>query len=342
MYRYIIRPVLFLLDAEQAHHLTLRLFRLLLRIPMAKQCCRRFFADKMPQRKTNLFGIEFPNPVGLAAGFDKNAEYLHELACLGFGHVEIGTVTPLPQPGNKKPRLFRLTKDEAIINRMGFNNDGVEVIAQRLRHRPAGLIVGANIGKNKNTPNEKAVDDYIRCFLTLFDLVDYFTINVSSPNTPGLRALQEKEPLLHLLQRIQQVNAGMGQQKPILLKIAPDLTPQQLDDIIDIVKSTHINGIIATNTTIDHSGLRTSKHVIKQIGTGGLSGRPLKEKSNNVIRYLYEKSAGSIPIIGVGGIMSGADAFEKKKWGASLVQIYTGLIYRGPALIKEVCLDFMK
>ncbi len=285
---------------------------------------------------TNLFGIKFPNKVGLAAGFDKNAKYLHELACLGFGHIEIGTVTPLPQEGNDKPRLFRLLKDKAIINRMGFNNDGMEAIVKRLKNRPKGLIVGGNIGKNKVTPNEEATSDYIKCFNALFDYVDYFTVNVSSPNTPGLRALQDKEPLMGLLNELQKINNAKSNRKPILLKIAPDLTESQLDDILEIVINTKIDGVIATNTTIDRNNLSTAETEVTTIGAGGLSGKPLSKKSTSVISYLNKKSNGSISIIGVGGIMNAIDAKEKLQSGAALVQVYTGFIYEGPALAKNI------
>ena len=285
---------------------------------------------------TNLFGIKFPNKVGLAAGFDKNAKYLHELACLGFGHIEIGTVTPLPQEGNDKPRLFRLLRDKAIINRMGFNNDGMDAIVKRLKNRPKGLIVGGNIGKNKITPNEAATSDYVKCFNALFHEVDYFTVNVSSPNTPGLRALQDKEPLMELLNELQIINNAKPNRKPILLKIAPDLTELQLDDIVEIVTSTKIDGVIATNTTIDRNNLSTAEAEVTTIGAGGLSGKPLTKKSTSVISYLNKKSNGSISIIGVGGIMNAIDAKEKLQSGAALVQVYTGFIYEGPALAKNI------
>jgi dihydroorotate dehydrogenase len=336
LYRYIIRPFLFLFEAEQAHYLTLHIFSILLKIPFAQSICKAICTVSKPGLKITQFGIEFPNRVGLAAGFDKNARYLHELACLGFGHIEIGTVTPLPQNGNAKPRLFRLPHDEALINRMGFNNDGVVAVAKRLKNRPKNLIVGGNIGKNKMTPNEEAVNDYVRCFNELFDYVDYFTINVSSPNTPGLRALQDKAPLTHILNTLQHINARKAKRKPILLKIAPDLTEQQLDDIIEIVRETKIDGVIATNTTIDRSNLSASQRDIEEIGAGGLSGKPLRQRSTNIIRYLVEKSGNAFPVIGVGGIMSSEDAYEKIRAGACLLQIYTGLVYAGPLLPKRI------
>ena len=292
------------------------------------------FSDKNLQRE--LFGLTFPNPIGLAAGFDKNAEIFHQLSAMGFGFIEIGTVTPLPQPGNPRPRLFRLKADQAIINRMGFNNEGVEEVVRRLRKRDKSIIIGGNIGKNKTTPNELAVRDYLQCFEKLFDYVDYFVINVSSPNTPNLRELQEKEPLLKLLNKLKAANAAKANPKPILLKIAPDLSDAQLDDIIDIVQQTEIAGIIATNTTISRENLKTSPEAIEKIGAGGLSGKPLKNRSTKVIRYLHQKSAGEIPIIGVGGIHSAADALEKLDAGASLIQLYTGFVFEGPALIRQI------
>jgi dihydroorotate dehydrogenase len=336
LYKLVLRPIFFLLDAEKAHYFTLNLFSFLLKFPFAKRICMSVFLVENEMLVTNLFGIRFPNKVGLAAGFDKNAKYLHELACLGFGHIEIGTVTPLPQEGNDKPRLFRLLKDNAIINRMGFNNDGMEAIVKRLKNRPKGLIVGGNIGKNKVTPNEEATSDYIKCFNALFDYIDYFTVNVSSPNTPGLRALQDKEPLMELLNELQKINNSKPKRKPILLKIAPDLTDSQLDDIVEIVAATKIDGVIATNTTIDRNNLNTSEEEVAVIGAGGLSGMPLTKKSTNVVSYLSKKSNNSFPIIGVGGIMNAGNAKEKFQSGAALIQVYTGFIYEGPALAKKI------
>jgi len=336
LYKLLLRPLFFLLDAETAHYFTLNLFKVLLKIPFAKTICKSIFTVENKSLNTTLFGIDFPNKVGLAAGFDKNAKYLHELACLGFGHIEIGTVTPLPQSGNDKPRLFRLQKDNAIINRMGFNNDGMMAVVERLKNRPKKLIVGGNIGKNKITPNEEAVIDYIKCFNALFDYVDYFTVNVSSPNTPGLRALQDKEPLMQLLNELQVINNAKPKRKPILLKIAPDLTNTQLDDIVAIVAETKIDGIIATNTTIARTPLTTDVAIVEVIGAGGLSGKPLTTKATNVIAYLHQKSGGSFPIIGVGGIASGKDAKDKIQSGATLLQVYTGFIYEGPALAKQI------
>ena len=278
-----------------------------------------------------VFGLTFANPVGLAAGFDKDAELFNELSAFGFGFIEIGTVTPKPQEGNPKKRLFRLREDQAIINRMGFNNVGVDAASMRLRQNK-GVLIGGNIGKNKLTSNEDATLDYEICFDALYDVVDYFVVNVSSPNTPNLRELQEKKPLMELLQALQDKNTARPKQKPILLKIAPDLTDDQLMDIIDIVKTTKIAGVIATNTTISRDGLQSTN----KTETGGLSGKPLRERSTQVIRFLSQKSNNAFPIIGVGGIHSADDAIEKLEAGASLVQLYTGFIYEGPALVKAI------
>ena len=292
------------------------------------------------KKPIQFLGMEFPNKVGLAAGFDKNAMYLREFKTLGFGSVEIGTVTPLPQPGNDQPRLFRLIKDEAIINRMGFNNEGADVIANRLKNRPKDLIIGGNIGKNKVTPNEGAQLDYEICFTKLYDVVDYFVVNVSSPNTPGLRDLQDKEPLKKILFGLMDLRASFQKagkiSKPILLKIAPDLTLSQLDDVIEIVTVTKIDGIVATNTTISRENLSVSENRIKEIGAGGLSGKVLFDHSTEVLKYIHTKSNGTIPMIGVGGIDTKEKAIEKLHSGASMVQLYTGFIYKGPKLVKDI------
>ena len=280
--------------------------------------------------------MKFKNPVGLAAGFDKDAKLIDEMAMLGFGFIEIGTLTPKPQEGNPQPRLFRLPQDEALINRMGFNNGGGLEAVERLKKRKSDVIVGGNIGKNKVTPNENAVDDYLYCLEALHPYVDYFVVNVSSPNTPNLRDLQEKEPLKALLSAVKSANDKKEKPKPILLKIAPDLTDGQLDDIIEIVLETEIDGVIATNTTIDRSALKTDKNQVEAIGAGGVSGKVLKNRSTEVIRYLNQKSIGAFPIIGVGGIYSAEDAIEKLQAGASLVQVYSGMIYEGPSLIKRI------
>jgi len=284
-----------------------------------------------------LFGITFPNPVGLAAGFDKEAKYTSAFESMGFGFMEIGTITPLAQKGNDKPRLFRLKEDEALINRMGFNNEGMETALKRLKARQSKIIIGGNIGKNKQTPNDEAYMDYVKCFEALYPYVDYFTLNVSSPNTPNLRELQEKKPLMALLKSVIDKNQATFNPKPLLLKIAPDVSEGQLDDIIHIAKMLSLDGIIATNTTIDRSKLKTKDEHIESIGAGGLSGRPLRQRSTEIISYISKKTEGKIPIIAVGGIDSYEAAQEKLDAGASLVQIYTGLIYRGPGLVKEIC-----
>jgi dihydroorotate dehydrogenase len=337
MYKSLILPILFRFDAEQVHHFVCAALKFLFKIPGVPFLFRQTFNEEHPSLEREVFGLKFKNPIGLAAGFDKNAELIEEMACLGFGFVEIGTVTPLLQAGNEKPRLFRLKPDRALINRMGFNNHGAAAAAERLRVRKTSIMIGGNIGKNKLTPNENALDDYIKCFDTLYDVVDYFVVNVSSPNTPGLRDLQEKEPLMNILGELQSRNKQKSLAKPILLKIAPDLTNSQLDDIIEIVLTTKIAGVIATNTTISREGLATEDDTLKKIGAGGLSGMPLTYRSTEVIRYLCEKSNRAFPVIGVGGIASAQDAKEKLDAGASLVQVYTGFIYEGPALAKNIC-----
>jgi len=334
MYK-LIKPLLFQFDPENIHHLVTGILRRVNRIWGVKQLLKKNFGFEDQGLEREVMGLKFKNPLGLAAGFDKNASMVEDLAGFGFGFIEIGTVTPLPQPGNEKPRMFRLTLDEALINRMGFNNQGVDVVAHRLSLiNRKGLIIGGNIGKNKITPNEDAVSDYIKCFDRLFDVVDYFVVNVSSPNTPGLRELQEKEPLKNILNTLQLRNRKNDISRPILLKIAPDLTNSQLDDIIEIVRETKIAGVIATNTTLSRAGLVSSERLKGE--NGGLSGKPLTKRSTEVIRYLSEHSAKSFDIIGVGGIHSPEDALEKIRAGASLVQIYTGFIYEGPGLIKRI------
>ena len=337
MYRLLIKPIFFLLPAERAHYTAMKMLQFAHRVPGGRALLKMLFSPAKRNLKRTLFGLQFDNPVGLAAGFDKDARWVDELSSLGFGFIEIGTLTPKAQPGNDKPRLFRLPKDEALINRMGFNNGGAAAAAERLRQRSTRIIIGGNIGKNKMTANEEAVNDYLACFETLFEEVDYFAVNVSSPNTPGLRALQEKEPLLHLLNSLQQANNKKPKRKPILLKIAPDLTDEQLNDIIDIVRESKIDGVIATNTTIARAPLITSKNEIDAIGAGGLSGKPVAQRSTEVIRYLKEKSHNAFPVIGVGGIHSAQDAIDKLNAGADLVQIYTGFIYEGPGLVKRIC-----
>ena len=325
------------MDAETAHHRVFLLIKLTVSIGVVSNIVKKLYQKKHKSLEREVFGIKFPNPVGLAAGFDKDGKLISELSAFGFGFIEVGTVTPKPQEGNPKPRLFRLPNDQALINRMGFNNEGLDKLVGRLKRRDRSIIVGGNIGKNKLTPNEEALSDYIKCFDSLFNYVDYFVVNVSSPNTPNLRALQDKEPLKAILSSLQERNnKNSNANKPILLKIAPDLTNEQLDDIVEIVKETKIAGVIATNTTIDRSGLKTQKQDVEKIGQGGLSGVPVKKRSTEVIRYLNNRSNNSFPIIAVGGIFNADDAIEKLNAGASLVQVYTSFIYEGPSLVKNI------
>ncbi|MHC5354132.1 quinone-dependent dihydroorotate dehydrogenase [Myroides sp. LJL115] len=331
MYKSLIRPILFKFDPEKVHHFTFNSLKILNKIPGVSALIRANCQINDPRLETEVFGLKFKNPVGLAAGLDKDAKLYSELENFGFGFIEIGTLTPKGQPGNELPRLFRLREDQGLINRMGFNNGGVEQAVERLR-KNKGTLIGGNIGKNKNTPNEDAILDYNYCFDALFDYVDYFVVNVSSPNTPNLRALQDKEPLMALLNALQVKNNAKSNPKPILLKIAPDLTNEQLMDIIEIVTQTKIAGVIATNTTISRDNLMSSNK--EQMG--GLSGKPLTQRSTEVIRFLSEKSNKAFPIIGVGGIHSAQDAIDKLEAGASLIQLYSGFIYEGPALIKQI------
>ena len=336
MYKIIVKPLLFKQDPETIHYKVFGWLKILLKNSISKSFAKRIYSVSDTRLEKELFGLKFPNPIGLAAGFDKDAKLYEELACLGFGFIEVGTVTPLAQDGNPKPRLFRLPKDEALINRMGFNNGGVDQMIERLKNRNPNQIIGGNIGKNKVTPNEEAINDYVICFEKLFDYVDYFVVNVSSPNTPNLRELQDKEPLTKLLQTLQDLNNAKSKRKAILLKIAPDLTNEQLDDIVEIVDSTKIDGIIATNTTIDRSNLHTDDSEVEGIGAGGLSGKPVRNRSTEVVRYLSNKSNKSFPIVAVGGIYTAEDAIEKLNAGADLVQIYTGFIYEGPGMVKRI------
>ena len=331
MYKLLIRPLLFWFDPEKVHHFSFASIRFINKIPFVSSLIKSNFLVNDKELEREVFGLKFKNPVGLAAGFDKDAKLYQELSNFGFGFIEIGTLTPKPQEGNPKKRLFRLIEDSAIINRMGFNNGGVLEAVERLK-KNKNVLIGGNIGKNKVTPNEEAVKDYEICFEVLYDYVDYFVVNVSSPNTPGLRELQDKEPLTKLLLTLQNLNSNKAKLKPILLKIAPDLTDDQLLDIIEIVKNSKIAGVIATNTTVSREGLQSSN----KIETGGLSGKPLTNRSTEVIRFLSEKSNKAFPIIGVGGIHSAEDALEKLEAGASLVQLYTGFIYEGPALVKAI------
>ena len=348
MYK-LLRSILFCFDPEWVHYFSMNGLRLLCKIGFIKKLIAGSFKPQGENLQSSIFNIQFPNRVGLGAGFDKNAKYLNELEALGFGFVEIGTVTPLPQAGNDKPRLFRLPKDKALINRMGFNNDGVEVIVERLKKiknqkSKIKIVIGGNIGKNKVTPNEDAWKDYEKCFLALHDYVDYFVVNVSSPNTPGLRELQEKDSLRKILTNLQTLNtkplnSKLLNPKPILLKIAPDLTTEQIDDVIDLALEIKLDGLVASNTTISREPLTTHHSPLTKIGAGGLSGLPLKHRSTEIIKYIHQKTKGKIPVIASGGIFTGADAKEKIDAGASLVQVWTGFIYEGPGIVKNICKD---
>jgi len=339
-----LRYFLFFFPPESVHHFSMSVLNCVAATRPGRFILRKMFSRNSIHRKKSFLGLEFRNSVGLAAGFDKNAKYLQSLETLGFGFVEIGTVTPLAQDGNEKPRLFRLKKDDALINRMGFNNEGVEKVAERLKRwkeKPSGsvnhtLIIGGNIGKNKNTANEDAWKDYVICFEKMHSWVDYFVVNVSSPNTPGLRALQEKESLRNILTRLQALNGQKTQTKPILLKIAPDLTDTQLDDVIDLAREIRLDGLVISNTSISREGLRTPQDELNKIGAGGLSGRPIREMSTRMIRYVNAKTSGLLPIIGSGGISSREDAAEKTEAGAGLVQVWTGFIYEGPGIVGKV------
>lgn len=332
MYKHLLFPVLSKFDPEAIHYFAMGCLRIICKIPGGRRIMQSLFEVNHPALTTHFAGLKFKNPVGLAAGFDKNGKWIDELATLGFGFVEVGTVTPKAQEGNPKPRLFRLKPDQALVNRMGFNNEGIDALVQNLKKRKSDILVGGNLGKNKITDNALAVQDYLITFRALRDLVDYFVVNVSSPNTPGLRELQEKGPLLEILSALQKENGENG--KPIFLKIAPDLSDAQLDDIIEIIQLSGIAGIIATNTTLSRENLKSSQNQVETVGAGGLSGKPLKERSTEVIRYIRSKSA--IPMIGVGGIHEAEDAKEKLQAGAGLVQIYSGFIYEGPGLIKRI------
>ena len=361
----ILRKILFLFSPEWVHYFSMNCLKGLCTVPFFKKILARNFTIENNQLRKELFGLSFKNPVGLAAGFDKNALYLDELEALGFGFVEIGTVTPQPQEGNEKPRLFRLPNDKALINRMGFNNHGVKVVAERLRywkmkqdkrsgarsqsriqnlplttyHLP--LIVGGNIGKNKMTPNEEAWRDYDICFRELFDCVDYFVVNVSSPNTPGLRALQEKDSLRKILSHLQTINRQNSMPKPLLLKIAPDLTTEQIDDVIDLAMEIKLDGLVAANTTIRRDQLSTTDSQLSAIGAGGLSGQPLAARSTEIVQYISQKTNGQLPVIASGGIFTARDAQEKIQAGAALLQVWTGFIYEGPAIVKRICKELV-
>ncbi len=350
MYKIALK-VLFLLPAETAHYFSMNMLKVLCSIGFIRKLIYNQFSVFDPSLSKNIFGLNFKNPVGLGAGFDKNARYIRELETLGFGFIEIGTVTPRSQSGNDKPRLFRLPTDKALINRMGFNNDGVDIIACRLktwktqnsklRTQDLKLIIGGNIGKNKTTPNEDAWKDYEICFRSLHPYVDFFVVNVSSPNTPGLRELQEKQALKKILTHLQQLNQNLRQQKPILLKIAPDLTWPQIDDVIDLATEINLDGLVATNTTINRTGLKTDPSQLQNIGPGGLSGEPLQNRSTEITLYIHEKTRGTIPVIGSGGIFTGKDAQQKLTAGAQLVEVWTGFIYEGPFIVKRICKEIL-
>ena len=341
-YKKNVFPYLTRYDAEKVHYVVMNALKIICAIPLMSSILRLIFEKKDTRLERNIFGLHFKNPVGLAAGFDKNGIWTDQLSNLGFGFIEIGTVTPKPQAGNDKPRLFRLKPDEALINRMGFNNNGSIEAANNLRKRKSKVIIGGNIGKNKITDNDDAVIDYLKAFNDLYPYVDYFVVNVSSPNTPGLRDLQEKEPLKYILKILERDNGRKSKPKPILLKIAPDLTNEQLDDVIEIVKETRTAGVIATNTTVSREGLVSDNEIVSKIGAGGLSGKPLTDRSTEIIRYLSEKSNKAFPIIGVGGIYNAKDAIDKLNAGASLVQVYSGFIYEGPSIVKEICKGILK
>lgn len=342
MYTHLVRPLLFLLKPETVHALIVNLIKLFFAIPGTKYLTKSVFSYAHPKLKRNVFGIEFKNPVGLAAGFDKNAELYNHFDAFGFSFVEIGTVTPKPQPGNPKPRSFRLKADKALINRMGFNNKGVSNAKKMLENKRRNVIIGGNIGKNTATPNINAVADYLECFKELYPVVDYFVVNVSCPNIKDLKDLQDTDNLRAILGALTQNRQQQKVRKPILLKISPDLTNEMLDSNISIVTEMGLDGFVATNTTTSRQGLATPESEIESIGNGGLSGLPIKYRSTEIIRYVHEKTNGKMPIIGVGGIMTEKDALEKLAAGASLIQLYTGFIYQGPALAKRICKALVK
>jgi len=336
MYKFLIRPFLFLFDPEKIHQFTFGLIQFTSKIPLVSYFRKKIYTVDDVKLKQNLFGLDFKNPVGLAAGFDKNGELYNQLSDFGFGFIEVGTVTPIPQKGNPKKRLFRIKKDSGLINRMGFNNNGVNALVENLKHKKTKTIIGGNIGKNTQTLPENVIEDYQFNFEKLHNHVDYFVVNVSCPNVGSMAKLQDKDFQIELLESLQKINQSKSKQKPILLKIAPDLNDNQLDEVIEIVEQTKIDGVIASNTSVNRDNLTTPKPDLDRIGNGGVSGQPVKDRSTKVIRYLAEKSNRAFPIIGVGGIHSADDAIEKLKAGASLIQIYTGFIYEGPALVKKI------
>jgi dihydroorotate dehydrogenase len=336
VYKLLVRPLLFSFDPEWVHYFTLNTLKLLNKIPFSSWLFRKIYSYQNSSLEKELFGIKFKNPVGLAAGFDKNGKYIKEMSNLGFGFIEIGTITPKPQPGNPKKRLFRVQNDLAIINRLGINNDGNILCAERLKKNNSDVVIGGNIGKNTTTSNEKADTDYIQNFKILHQYVDYFVLNVSCPNVSNFTKLQDVEFLKKLIPQLKKINSTKPKKKPILIKISPDLNQDQLDETIDLILSENLDGIIATNTTTSRNNLKTNKSKIEKIGNGGLSGEPLKNKSTEVIRYISKKTNGNLPIIGVGGIMNPKDALDKIKAGADLIQLYTGFIYEGPSIVKKI------
>jgi dihydroorotate dehydrogenase len=336
VYKLLVRPLLFSFDPEWVHYFTLNALKLLNKIPFSSWLFRKIYSYQNSSLEKELFGIKFKNPVGLAAGFDKNGKYIKEMSNLGFGFIEIGTITPKPQPGNPKKRLFRVQNDLAIINRLGINNDGNILCAERLKKNNSDVVIGGNIGKNTTTSNEKADTDYIQNFKILHQYVDYFVLNVSCPNVSNFTKLQDVEFLKKLIPQLKKINSTKPKKKPILIKISPDLNQDQLDETIDLILSENLDGIIATNTTTSRNNLKTNKSKIEKIGNGGLSGEPLKNKSTEVIRYISKKTNGNLPIIGVGGIMNPKDALDKIKAGADLIQLYTGFIYEGPSIVKKI------
>ena len=336
MYKFLIRPLLFLFRPEPVHRFVAGWIRVLFLVPGIAPLVRACFRVRHPSLRREVFGISFENPVGLAAGFDKNARYFRQFSAFGFSFIEVGTVTPLAQPGNPRPRSFRFKEDGALINRMGFNNEGATAAARRLGRRRGGIIIGGNLGKNTATPNEKAVEDYASAFQELYETADYFAVNVSCPNISDLGHLQDREQLDGILARLASIRQGKSVKKPILVKISPDLNKRQIDDVIDLVRQNGMDGIIATNTTIAREGMKTDPARVKAAGSGGLSGIPLRERSTEIIRYIHEKTGGALPVIGVGGIMSPRDAREKLDAGASLIQLYTGFIYEGPSLVRRI------
>jgi dihydroorotate dehydrogenase len=335
MYKKLIRPLLFLIAPETVHHLVVIMVKIMAAIPGASGCIKKILFVSHPSLKTTVAGIEFPNKVGLAAGFDKNAEFYNPFSAFGFSFIEIGTVTPLPQPGNPKPRSFRLPKDKALINRMGFNNKGVEYAADRLKNNRKKVIIGGNIGKNTLTPNESAANDYEKCCAALYDHVDYLAVNVSCPNVDDLTKLQDHDSLREILERIMKIRSERSIRKPVFLKISPDLSYPQLDEMIVLYRQMGLDGIIATNTTTCRDGLTSSPDQVQQIGKGGMSGYPLKNRALDVVRYIC-KQDNNIPVIGVGGILTAQDAVDMIEAGASLVEVYTGFIYEGPCIVKRI------